>query len=410
MPVRRLFPLVSYLLCSFGSYSNGYLVYMDSPCFNLCKGDLIVYPPNENAIATQPWDIICDDWELAGSNSTVLGRKFKSCLECESTSSFYDSSTNVGNLYWFLCRHDSFSKPLLTSRVFHLTKFVIFIDNMKATVALCLFGYPDDNRTYAYTQCSDICSGEKVSMKMAVIYEMEKNNATVQYSYCENGAFQKNYGTCIECLNTLPSASGLSNCKSELNHLEPVTHRLLTCRCADLRALDEACIQQPPAGPNSTVKLDFDLFRKTAMPMSNSSGTNPSAETTVTVTYSRDTSSPSLTVASSQAISSPSLIRAAPLNNTASKRRSIALGVSIGLALFIAAIVAIVLLRLHTQRKRIQQETELHEILEPEHDRASIVVEMATSQYAVEADGEPLAEAAGKHLVEVDAIELRSVR
>ena len=93
-----------------------------------------------------------------------------------------------------------------------LIKFLLFTDNMKATIALCVFGYPSNNQTQAYTQCNDLCSGEKGTTRTALIYGMEKNNADVQYSFCEHGTFQKNYVACIECLNALPSTSGLTNC------------------------------------------------------------------------------------------------------------------------------------------------------------------------------------------------------
>ncbi len=59
--------------------------------------------------------------------------------------------------------------------------------------------------------------------------------------------------------------------------LRPLTRRFLTYRFTDLHALNKACIQQPPAGSNSTLKLDFDLFRRTANSISNSSSVFPSA-------------------------------------------------------------------------------------------------------------------------------------
>lgn len=59
--------------------------------------------------------------------------------------------------------------------------------------------------------------------------------------------------------------------------LRPLTRRFLTYRFTDSHALNKACIQQPPAGSNSTLKLDFDLFRRTANATSNSSSVFPSA-------------------------------------------------------------------------------------------------------------------------------------
>ena len=97
--------------------------------------------------------------------------------------------------------------------VYFLLRFWISLDNLKATITLCVFGYPNYNQTQAYNQCNDICSGDRASVQTTLVDRMEINNATLQYNYCKNGAFQKNYNACLGCLNTLPSASGLSNCE-----------------------------------------------------------------------------------------------------------------------------------------------------------------------------------------------------
>lgn len=205
---------IVYLLCSLISYSDAFCVNKNSTCLDLCQGDRPFDLNSDYSRDTFPWDIVCDDWELVGPNSTISGRKFRSCLTCESTSSIYDPSTNIGDVYWMLCR----AKPFLFLGYF-LTNFCVTADNLKATFVLCAFGYPDNNQTQAYNQCNDICIGDKASMQTALVDRMNENNATLQYNYCKNGAFQRNYNTCLRCLNTLPSASGLSNCESVTNHL-----------------------------------------------------------------------------------------------------------------------------------------------------------------------------------------------
>lgn len=172
--------------------------------------------------------------------------------------------------------------------------------------------------------------------------------------------------------------------------LRPLTHRFLIYP-TDLHALNEACIQQPPAGSKSTLKLDFDLFQKTtSLTSNNSSGNIPSAETTVTIT-------------SSQATSFANLTNAAATTKTANKI-GITLGVSIGLALIVSTVVAIIWFRLHAQRKRIQQEAEVrrrweggHEARQ-KHDCACVAAELTALQRIPEVGGEGLVEADGEEV------------
>ena len=56
-------------------------------------------------------DVICDDYELDGANSTVRGRKWKSCLTCEINSTATDSHTNQNEVYWVLCTLEC-SRPM----------------------------------------------------------------------------------------------------------------------------------------------------------------------------------------------------------------------------------------------------------------------------------------------------------
>jgi len=53
--------------------------------------------------STQTFDLVCNDWELAGVNSTIKGRKFKECLTCESKSTSFDANSTENYVYWFLC-------------------------------------------------------------------------------------------------------------------------------------------------------------------------------------------------------------------------------------------------------------------------------------------------------------------
>ena len=75
----------------------------NSACGGLCINNPQSNPAFDNSSYTLPPDVVCNDWELAGDNSTAAGRKFKECLLCESTSSARDVSSDQNDVYWFLC-------------------------------------------------------------------------------------------------------------------------------------------------------------------------------------------------------------------------------------------------------------------------------------------------------------------
>lgn len=84
------------------------------------------------------------------------------------------------------------------------------------------------------------------------------------------------------------------------------------------------------------------------------------------------------------------------------------MGVSIGLALPISVVVAIIWFKLHVQRKRIQQEAEVRARIEAEyearekHGCTGIKAELTAPQYVAEAGGEGFLEVGGRKLVEAD--------
>ena len=77
----------------------------NSQCAPQCIDD-----PNANlsdpvASSTQPTDVICEDWELNGYNSTSRGRKWNQCVTCESTSNSHGATRgDESDTYWFLCK------------------------------------------------------------------------------------------------------------------------------------------------------------------------------------------------------------------------------------------------------------------------------------------------------------------
>lgn len=78
----------------------------NSKCFSLCAND--ISDSSNIADGKYSWtigkNVVCEDDQLAGSKSTVQGRKWKECLNCELASTAVDSASNENELYWVLCK------------------------------------------------------------------------------------------------------------------------------------------------------------------------------------------------------------------------------------------------------------------------------------------------------------------
>lgn len=81
-----------------------------SKCSSLCLNNIQDNPALKEPSSTQEWDLVCDDRELDGPNSTVRGRRWKDCLTCQTTSTERDSRTNENDVYWFLCAFSTSSR------------------------------------------------------------------------------------------------------------------------------------------------------------------------------------------------------------------------------------------------------------------------------------------------------------
>lgn len=78
----------------------------NSKCFSVCANDIsgnvnIADPINSWTAGS---NVVCEDYELAGPNSTVKGRKWKECLTCELNSTAVDLPSRENELYWVLCK------------------------------------------------------------------------------------------------------------------------------------------------------------------------------------------------------------------------------------------------------------------------------------------------------------------
>lgn len=78
----------------------------NSKCFPVCAND--ISSSSNIADGKYSWtlgnNVVCEDYQLAGPNSTVEGRKWKECLTCELNSTAVDAPSKENELYWVLCK------------------------------------------------------------------------------------------------------------------------------------------------------------------------------------------------------------------------------------------------------------------------------------------------------------------
>ena len=70
----------------------------NSVCSPICDDQISGNVSDIYASATFTGDSVCQDWEITGSNSSAYGRKWKSCLTCESTSAHTDEASGESDV------------------------------------------------------------------------------------------------------------------------------------------------------------------------------------------------------------------------------------------------------------------------------------------------------------------------
>lgn len=94
------------------------------------------------------------------------------------------------------------------------------IVNMKFTLDWCVFGYPDNaNIIPANEKCAEVCAGPNNSAKRSLTDRLLQTNQTLQYLYCDGPDINDLLDDCAACLNKVPNAKALANCKLSLNPL-----------------------------------------------------------------------------------------------------------------------------------------------------------------------------------------------
>ncbi len=91
---------------------------------------------------------------------------------------------------------------------------VASVVNMKYTLDWCVFGYPDNyNVALANKKCAKVCAGPDNSAKRSLADRLMQTNTTLQYLYCDGPDMNNILDRCAACLDTVPNAEALKNCK-----------------------------------------------------------------------------------------------------------------------------------------------------------------------------------------------------
>ena len=322
-----------------------------SECAQRCMNDPNADFTDHVASSTQPADVVCNDWELGGANSSNRGRKWKDCVTCESTSTAHGETTaDETDTYWFLCKF--FGIEMLIDCALKLDTDIFDADNMKATLILCLWQFPQAPLVSSSADtCATVCGAKSNRMKAAMMEKSTQINNTLQYNYCtaQSGIFAQNQQACSKCLEKVPSSKTLRNY---------------------LRALNDACQQRPQAGTGKQIKLDFPLFaNETSEVQSSRSDLTPATSSTATTSLETG-------IAATSPADSGATFNAVQSNDSSATKIGLGVGLGLGLPL-LAVLAALVLLLWKRSVDRRTAEAEAARRIEWEHQfRAKVFAEV----------------------------------
>ena len=322
-----------------------------SECAQRCMNDPNADFTDPIASSTQPADVVCNDWELGGANSSNRGRKWKDCVTCESTSAAHGETTaDETDTYWFLCE---FSETgMLIDCTLKVNTDLFDADNIKATLILCLWQFPQAPLISSSADtCATVCGAKGNRMKAAMMEKSTQINNTLQYNYCtaKNGIFTQNQQACSNCLEKVPSSQTLRNY---------------------IRALNDACQQRPQTGTGKQIKLDFPLFpNDTSKVQSSRSDSNPSTSSTAT-------SSLETGMAATSPAEPNATFNAVQSNDSSATKIGLRVGLGLGVPL-LAALAALALLLWKRTVDRRTAEAEAARRIEWEYQfRAKVFAEI----------------------------------
>ncbi|KAF2796296.1 hypothetical protein K505DRAFT_323394 [Melanomma pulvis-pyrius CBS 109.77] len=210
--------LAFFFVVAISKLASAIEVTVDSPCSTFCIDSPSANASDPISSATFSRDLSCLDTDYNGDNSTAVGRKFRTCVVCEQTSSAtgkgVEGEGNENDVYWFLF-------------------------NMKSTIAWCVHGFFGTEQNPNTTLANSLCASDCDPISTALEDRLLQTNETLQYNYCtsDSGAFTKGVDTCAKCLN------GVDNLRIMGNFLS---------------ALKSACAEKPR--PGTTLSLSTTVF------------------------------------------------------------------------------------------------------------------------------------------------------
>ncbi|KAI9778841.1 MAG: hypothetical protein M1835_004831 [Candelina submexicana] len=305
------------VLLLFTTSVNAIRATKNSPCTNACGGTL-----------TQQGELNCNDDAF---NTTDNGRKMKSCLQCESTSTMTNSSsTTDSDQYWFMF-------------------------NMKYSLQVCLFDSLSD--AAHYTSCTPQCGNLRTVLQTT--WSPAKDPSLPLYDYCaiDSGSFPWNADACATCLRTVSGSQVLANF---------------------LNTMKGACDNKPDPFQGKTVNLPRALFDTTdpggsspassaassSAPSASSTSTN-SAQTTLaavqtsgSTTSTTNTSAPAGAAQVANHVPTASSVGTNGLSNGAVAGIGVAAAIG-GISIFAAALAFFWRRRRHQRERRLSSSSPL---------------------------------------------------
>jgi hypothetical protein len=232
-----------------------------SPCADICSGPSLTFSD----------DLTCAD---AGYTSTNAGSVMKACLECESQSTYVDTTASLpqdNDQYWMLF-------------------------NMKYTLQYCLTQTTDG--TPNFSQCNSKCAG----LYAALTPSWFTNPRPAQYDYCaiSNDAFADYADQCASCLLASEGSVVLGNfivmmksgCDSgadaHTQDLIPLNRELFNTETVALS------VSQTPTSSSATSSVTSDSVTSNTTPTATDTGLSASYTSSSTPLPSASSTSTSL--------------------------------------------------------------------------------------------------------------------
>ncbi|KAK2873506.1 hypothetical protein FQN49_002303 [Arthroderma sp. PD_2] len=236
----RVQSLLCTLLLLLPRDSHGLEVTVQSDCSSLCVDNVSVHTNYSDHIASNTYytDLVCEDSQFVGSNSTEKGRKWVHCVGCQGGSDH--SGPAPGNTE---------------------TDVSFFLFHLRYNFAWCVYGWPNNTDILPVSStCGQICN-PIIKPVTTGLWNFSPSN-TFKYCLDDDSSIETHASSCIECLEKAEDASIFANY---------------------VRALQVACEQKPATG--KALDIDFDVFAiKPSTTMDASTGTTSATTTSTTST------------------------------------------------------------------------------------------------------------------------------